>query len=283
MGTHLHVGDEQQLGELGAAVDQAVPVQQVHSAGSREPGPYWCLAGAGGSLPGPNPHQQAGCAARATLTCLVTSTQTSSMLGCCAEPALAFGDLPLLLPHCPRNRDRVPQHPHPTGSPRSQAAYPLMPRFSPVNQCWLSALVAMPRFARASCHQKAHQCQGATGVLLLQAQRCHRSGLLQDLYSHRVLPAAHPQQHSLLPWTSPASPAASPPPASSPALPAQPGPAPQPFGGRTSATSPAPLRTAAVGTEFEVRQLGWSPAGLEPPVVPGLCKIIPSLRQTLTL
>lgn len=39
--THLHVGDEQQLGELGAAVDQAVPGQQVHGAVSRKPGPCW--------------------------------------------------------------------------------------------------------------------------------------------------------------------------------------------------------------------------------------------------
>lgn len=30
--THLDVGDEQQLGELGAAVNQAVPVQKIHSA-----------------------------------------------------------------------------------------------------------------------------------------------------------------------------------------------------------------------------------------------------------
>jgi len=111
MGTHLHVGDEQQLGELGAAVDQAVPVQQVHSAGSREPGLYWCLAGAGGTLPAPNPHRQAGCMAHATLTRLVTSAQISSTLGHCAEPAPAFGDLRLLLPHRPRNRDKVPSVP----------------------------------------------------------------------------------------------------------------------------------------------------------------------------
>lgn len=115
------------------------------------------------------------------------------MLGRCAEPALAFGDLPLLLPpHCPRKRDKVPAHPHPAAPPRSQAAYPLMPRFSPMNQCWLSALVAMPRLARASCRQKEHQCQGATGVLLLQAQRRHGSGLLWDLYSHQLPPAAQP-------------------------------------------------------------------------------------------
>ena len=38
-----------------------------------------------------------------------------------------------------------------------------------------------------------------------------------------------------------------------------------------------------MGTELEVRQPGWSPAGLDPPIVPGLCKITPSLRQTLTL
>lgn len=39
--THLDVGDEQQLGELGAAVDQAVPVQQIHSAVGGKSGLCW--------------------------------------------------------------------------------------------------------------------------------------------------------------------------------------------------------------------------------------------------
>lgn len=63
----------------------------------------------------PTPTSKARCTSHVTLTCLVTSTQTSPMLGHCAEPALAFG--PLLQPHCPRNRVKVLQHPHPTATP----------------------------------------------------------------------------------------------------------------------------------------------------------------------
>lgn len=89
----------------------------------------------------------------ATLSCPVTSTQTSPMLHYCAEPELAFGDLSLLLPQV-----QSPPVSLPCSTPSSQAAYPLVLRFSPVNHCWLSALLAMPRLASASCHQK--KCQG---------------------------------------------------------------------------------------------------------------------------
>lgn len=81
---------------------------------------------------------------------------------------------------------QVPQCPHPTTPCRSRTAYPLAPRFSLVNQFWLSALVAMPRLARASCHQEEHQCQGD----VRPHQRCHRSGLLRG--PPGPPPAAHP-------------------------------------------------------------------------------------------
>lgn len=69
----------------------------------------------------------------------------------------------MLLPNCHRDMvrlDQVPQCPHPTTPCSSRTAYPLTPRFSPINQCWLSALVAMPSLARASCHQEERQCRG---------------------------------------------------------------------------------------------------------------------------
>lgn len=125
---------------------------------------------------------------RATLTCLFTSTQISPMLHCCAEPALAFGDLPLLLPQ--GQGQSLAAFP-PCSTPSSQAAYPLVPRFLPVNHCWLSALLAMPRLASASCHQKERQ--GLQGSVCL---RCHSSGLLWHLCVHghlqQCIPAAQP-------------------------------------------------------------------------------------------
>lgn len=117
------------------------------------------------------------------MTCLFTFTQISPMLHCCAEPALAFGDLPLLLPQ--GQGQSLAAFP-PCSTPSSQAAYPLMPRFLPVNHCWLSALLAMPRLASASCHQKERQ--GLQGSVCL---RCHSSGLLWHLCPWPP-PAVHP-------------------------------------------------------------------------------------------
>lgn len=136
----------------------------------------------------------------------------------------------------------------PTAPYRLWTAYPLSPTFSPVNQCWLSALVATPSLARASCHQKEHQCQGTARPPGLWGP----GPLLQHIPNSQPPqpPAAQPHR---------CSPAASPPPASSPALPARPGPALQPFGGRTASTSPALLRTAAARTELRVSCLGSEP------------------------
>lgn len=197
------------------------------------------------------------------MTCLFTSTQISPMLHCCAEPALAFA----AAPGTGTKSRSVPtlQHPQLPGSLPTHAQVlarePLLAlclaRNAEVGQCLLP-----PKGA-----------SGATGVCLLKVSQL---GAALAPVSMATSSSASPQ-HSLLPQASPASPAASPPLALCPALPTRPGPALQPFGGRTSATSPAPLRTAPVGTELQVRHPGWSLLSC-----PGFARsLTPSPRQML--
>lgn len=115
--------------------------------------------------------------------CPVTSTQTSPMFHFCADPELAFGDLALLLS---QGHGQSPPVSLPCSTPSSQTTYLIVPSLLPMNHCWLSALLAIPKLASASCHQK--KCW-ATGVCLLEVSQL-RAALA--LLCPWLPPAGHP-------------------------------------------------------------------------------------------
>lgn len=159
----------------------------------------------------------------------------------------------------------------PCSTPSSQAAYPLVLRFPPMNHSWLSALLAMPRLASASCHQKKRQ--GLQGSVCLG---CHSPGLLWHLCVHgrlqQCIPAAQPPPAGITCLTCSFSTSSF---VSSTARPAWPCSAAIWWKKLRHFTNTSENRTCGH------RAPGETPR-LEPPVLPGLWKITPSPRQILT-